>query len=147
MGAFKNVISKATNIIKKVDPLRGGDAILEKIGLPTLTGEGDKNILDMGETAAKKAADDAATAQKEAADAAAQAQRDAADRAAALAAQQQQQAEQLNAINKNYAADLSTENRTRIEAGGTAADMSASNDLLKKKNASAGLASTLGINV
>lgn len=31
--------------IKKIDPLRGGDVLLEKAGLPTLTGSGDKNIL------------------------------------------------------------------------------------------------------
>lgn len=31
--------------LKKLDPLRGGDVLLEKAGLPTFTGEGDKNIM------------------------------------------------------------------------------------------------------
>lgn len=31
--------------ISKIDPLRGGDKILEMAGVPTLTGQGDKNIL------------------------------------------------------------------------------------------------------
>lgn len=39
--AFQNIGKK----IKKIDPLRGGDVIIEKAGLPTLTGQGDKNIL------------------------------------------------------------------------------------------------------
>lgn len=33
--------------LKKLDPLRGGDKILERVGLPTFTGEGDKNIMGM----------------------------------------------------------------------------------------------------
>lgn len=32
-------IKKITNIVKKVDPLRGGDVILDKLGLPSLMGE------------------------------------------------------------------------------------------------------------
>lgn len=147
MGSFSGALKKITSVVKKVDPLRGGDVLLEKVGLPTLTGEGDKNILDMGQTAAAKAADDAANAQKQAQDAATQAQKDATDRATALAAQQAAQANALNEINKNYAQDLSTENRAQIEAGGTAAAVSASADLLKKKQATSGLSSTLGINV
>lgn len=31
--------------ISKLDPLRGGDVILEKAGVPTLTGDKEKNIL------------------------------------------------------------------------------------------------------
>lgn len=149
MGGFSKLTSKLGGlgkIIQKVDPLRGGDVIAEKIGLPTLTGSGENNILDMGQTAAAEAADDAATAQKNAQDAMLQAQKDATDRATALAAQQAAQSAQLNEINKNYAADLGSENRTNIEAGGTASAVDASTDNLKKKQG-VGLASTLGINV
>ena len=35
---------KIGKVLKKVDPLRGGDVLLEKAGLPSFTGEGDKNI-------------------------------------------------------------------------------------------------------
>lgn len=40
-GAFGALGKK----ISKIDPLRGGDKILESVGVPTLTGQGDKNIL------------------------------------------------------------------------------------------------------
>lgn len=33
--------------IKKVDPLRGGDAVLEKVGLPTATGQGSDNVFNL----------------------------------------------------------------------------------------------------
>lgn len=129
MGGLKKVIKAIT----KVDPLRGGDKLIESAGLPTMTGEGDKNILDMGQAAAEKAA-------KEANDAQAEANRIAAESAAAQLAQQQQ----LATINKNYAADLGTENRAQIVAGGTAGVMD--EDAARKKRQGTGLASTLGIN-
>lgn len=34
-----SAIKKITNIVKKVDPLRGGDVLLDKMGLPSLMGE------------------------------------------------------------------------------------------------------------
>lgn len=44
MGGAAGGISKIVKKIKKVDPLRGGDKLLEKIGLPTVTGEGGKSL-------------------------------------------------------------------------------------------------------
>lgn len=44
-GLNGNAFGALGKKISKIDPLRGGDKILEGIGLPTLTGEGDKNIL------------------------------------------------------------------------------------------------------
>lgn len=44
MGGATKAIKNLSKKIKKVDPLRGGDALLEKAGLPTVTGEGDKSI-------------------------------------------------------------------------------------------------------
>ncbi len=135
MGAIK----KIANVVKKIDPLRGGDVLLEKAGLPTLTGEGDKNILDMGQAEAQRQADEARKAQEAAAAEQARIAQQAADNQAKLAE-----------INKNFAAnssaDLTGENRTNIQAGGSAAALdAANNDTLKKKGV--GLASTLGINV
>lgn len=31
--------------LKKLDPLRGGDVLLEKAGIPSFTGEGEKGIM------------------------------------------------------------------------------------------------------
>lgn len=46
MGGFNgNAFGAIGKKISKIDPLRGGDKILEMAGLPTLTGQGDKNIL------------------------------------------------------------------------------------------------------
>lgn len=45
MGGAAKAVQKIGKKIKKIDPLRGGDVIIEKAGLPTLTGQGDKNIL------------------------------------------------------------------------------------------------------
>lgn len=45
MGGAAKAVQKFGKKIKKIDPLRGGDVIIEKAGLPTLTGQGDKNIL------------------------------------------------------------------------------------------------------
>lgn len=39
-GTFGGIGKK----IQKLDPLRGGDRILEAAGVPTLTGQGDKSI-------------------------------------------------------------------------------------------------------
>lgn len=47
MGGAAKAFGSIGKKIKKIDPLRGGDVILEKAGLPTLTGEGDKNVLGM----------------------------------------------------------------------------------------------------
>ena len=87
--------------------------------------------------------DGAAAATKAAADAQDQANAIAAKTASDAAAAQQQLAD----INKNYATDLSAENRVKVEAGGTAAAVDATTDNLKKKQQGSGLASTLGINV
>ncbi|MBP5059134.1 hypothetical protein [Pseudomonas chlororaphis] len=53
MGGFAGVGAGLGKKLKKLDPLRGGDVILEKAGLPTFTGQGDKNI--MGSTEAPEA--------------------------------------------------------------------------------------------
>jgi hypothetical protein len=53
MGGFAGFGEKIGKKLKKHDPLRGGDVILEKAGLPTFTGEGEKNI--MGVTTAPDA--------------------------------------------------------------------------------------------
>lgn len=45
MGGFSGFGEKWGKKIKKIDPLRGGDVILEKAGVPTMTGKGDKNIM------------------------------------------------------------------------------------------------------
>ena len=45
MGGAAKTFSKIGKKIKKIDPLRGGDKIIEGLGLPTLTGESDKNVL------------------------------------------------------------------------------------------------------
>lgn len=47
MGGAAKAFSGIGKKIKKIDPLRGGDVIIEKVGLPTLTGEGGKNVLGM----------------------------------------------------------------------------------------------------
>lgn len=131
MGGFSNI----GKTIKKIDPLRGGDVILESAGLPTWTGEGDKNILDMGQAAAKQAAADAAAAQRE-----------------ATRVQQETDAlrlaneKTLTEINKNMATDLSTENRTQVVAGGTASVMDAASEDARKRRGLGGLSTTLGIN-
>lgn len=108
-----------SNVIKstvgKLDPFRGGDSLLEKTGIPTLTGSGSDNVLDMGKTAQLNAATSEAAEQaqatRDAANVQAQATRDASTQqatsvrdqaAAAVAAQtaainQQAQAAQLAA--------------------------------------------------
>lgn len=135
MGSTFSQIGK---VIRKVDPFRAGgtDILVEKIGLPTGTGKGEKNLLDFGQTAA--------------AEAAAQAEL---DRAKAEQVQaetnrlQQEQTDRLNEINRNQAQDLRAENRAQVIAGGTAAAVDQTADDIRKKRAGAGLSSTLGINV
>jgi hypothetical protein len=136
MGGFGKVASKIGKVIGKIDPLRGGDLIAEKIGLPTFTGQGDKNILDMGATAADQAAADALQAQK-----------DAAAKQAAVDAESARQQALLNEMNKNYATDLTGENRNLVIAGGSADAAAAATDDSKKRRVTSGLSSTLGINV
>lgn len=135
MGSLGKTFSKIGSVVGKIDPLRGGDVILEKLGIPTLTGQGDKNIADMGATAAQKAADDAAQAQK-----------DAAAKQAEVDAEQAKQTAILNEMNKNYATDLTGENRNLVIAGGSA-DVAAQSDDSKRRRTGTGLSSTLGINV
>lgn len=134
------MFSKLGGTISKLDPLRGGDRILEAVGAPTLTGQGDKNILDMGATAAAQAQADAAKAAQEAADAA-NAQQE------ATRQQQAADAARLRDINSAAGQDLSKENLSQVVAGGTADIMSADTDLTKKRRSQGGLASTLGLNV
>lgn len=119
------------NKIKNIDPLRGGDVILEGAGLPTLTGQGDKNVLDMGQAAAAAAA-------KAAAEAAQKIQLD-------TLASQKQAADSMANIQKNFGTDLTNENKAQVIAGGTADAVSADSDL-KRKRQGTGLASALGIN-
>jgi len=135
MGGFAKAFGRIGKVISKVDPLRGGDKIAEAIGLPTVTGQGDRNIFDMGATEAARQADEARKAQEAAA-----------AEQARIAQQTLAQQQQLQEINKNYATDLSTDNRARVEAGGSAAALDAATNDLKKKQG-VGLASTLGINV
>jgi hypothetical protein len=44
MAGLSGVGSGLGKKIGKIDPLRGGDAIWEKAGMPSFTGQGDKNI-------------------------------------------------------------------------------------------------------
>ena len=135
MANIGKTLAGIGKVIGKLDPLRGGDRIAEMIGLPTVTGQGEKNIFDMGATAAEKAQQDALQAQKDAA--AKQAEVD------AEAARQQQI---LNEMNKNYATDLTGENRNLVIAGGSASAAVNADDS-KKRRTGTGLSSTLGINV
>ena len=41
-----SAIKKVTNVIKKIDPLRGGDVILDKLGLPNLMGDKEGMLND-----------------------------------------------------------------------------------------------------
>lgn len=65
-----------------------------------------------------------------------------------IAAEQAARQQELNTMNKNYAADLSQENRAMVETAGTANEAaSLDNPDQKRRKPVAGLASTLGINV
>jgi hypothetical protein len=44
IGGFGSKIGKK---IGKIDPLRGGDVLWEKAGMPSFTGEGDKNVMTL----------------------------------------------------------------------------------------------------
>jgi hypothetical protein len=84
MGSVvKKVIHVSDSVRDKIDPLRGGDAILEAQGVKTFTGQGSNNIFDQGATAAAQAAAQQAQATRDAANAQAQATRDAATQQAA----------------------------------------------------------------
>lgn len=41
-----SAIQKVTSVIKKIDPLRGGDVILDKLGLPNLMGDKEGMLND-----------------------------------------------------------------------------------------------------
>ena len=71
-------MKKVNKIIGKIDPLRGGDVILDSMGLPNMMGE-DKGMLTAGERedAANKAARAEVDERRRAEEAAMQAQRDA----------------------------------------------------------------------
>lgn len=133
MSSIGKLVKKVTDL----DPIAGRttNKITDKLGIPSISGSGSNNLLDMGATAAGQAADAAAAAQQAAA--AKQAQVDA---AAA------QQTALLNEMNKNYATDLTGENKNLVIAGGSADDAVTTTDALKKRPTT-GLASTLGINV
>ena len=64
-------MKKVNKVIGKIDPLRGGDVILDSMGLPNMMGE-DKGMLTAGER------EDKANKAAQAEEAALQAQRDAA---------------------------------------------------------------------
>lgn len=65
-----------------------------------------------------------------------------------IAAEQAQHQQELNNMNKNYSADLSNENRAMVETAGSANEASTmDNPDQKRRKASSGLASSLGINV
>lgn len=76
---IKKLVKKATKFISKIDPLRGGDVILDSMGLPSMMGE-DKGMLTAGEREDKaaKAAQAEEAERRRAEEAALQAQRDAA---------------------------------------------------------------------
>lgn len=93
-----SAFGKIGSVASKFDPLRGGDRILESIGLPTLSGQGENNIFDMGQTAQLNAMRDAAEKQ-----------------AAAIRQQSEQQA-----ASARQAADLTTR-QMRDSAQATAA--------------------------
>lgn len=116
-------MGKIKKLVSKVNPIAG-----------KLLG-GDKPAAQGGGPEA------AAIAEASAAQVAAQNE---ANRIAAETARNQQE---LANMNKNYAADLSTENRAMVEAGGSASDASVENPDQRRRRASTGLASTLGINV
>lgn len=81
-------------------------------------------------------------------DQAAQAQAAAQEEANRIAAEQAQHQQELNNMNKNYAADLTNENRAMVETAGSANEAATlDNPDRKRRKPTAGLASTLGINV
>ncbi|OWT75446.1 MULTISPECIES: hypothetical protein [unclassified Achromobacter] len=102
----KKVVDISKSGMKKIDPLRGGDAILEANGIPTFTGEGSANVFDMGRTAQAEAAAAAAAQQaqatRDAANLQAQTARDTANQQAASIRDQAsaQTAAQVAAINQ-----------------------------------------------
>jgi hypothetical protein len=112
------------SITRKIDPFRGGDALLEKAGIPTGTGEGSQNILDMGKTAqldaVTSAAAEQAQATRDAANVQAQATRDASTQQAASVRDQAAAATaaQTAAINQQaQAAQLAAQQAAQPQEG------------------------------
>lgn len=65
-----------------------------------------------------------------------------------IAQEQAARQAELNNMNKNYAADLKNENRAMVETAGSANDAAAlDNPDQKRRRATTGLASSLGINL
>jgi hypothetical protein len=66
-----------------------------------------------------------------------------------IAAEQAQHQQELNNINQNFASNLTADNRPVVQSGGSAADAAATvdNPDQKRRRPTAGLSSTLGINV
>lgn len=131
MGSGKK-LGKIGKLIKKVDPLRGGDRVLEAVGLPTMTGEGENNILDMGATQAEAAAkaqaeqaEAAARTEREAAETQAQAIRDQTTASMQSQAQQQQLLQQQMNDNAANAARQASLNADRERASASAAETAA----------------------
>lgn len=81
-------------------------------------------------------------------DQAVQAQTAAQQEANRIAAEQAQHQQELNNMNKNYAADLTNENRAMVETAGSANEAATpDNPDQRRRKPPTGLASTLGINV
>lgn len=123
----KKFIKKATKGLGKVDPLRGGDVILEGAGLPNLLGEetgalstgtGFQGLLG-GLTGANAASESSEALAKS-------------------LAEQQRRAQSANV-------DLSVDNVADVNTGGTA-ESQASPDNRRRRRAG-GLSGSLGINV
>lgn len=124
-------MGKLKKIIKKIDPI--GGSTLEAIG-----------VLPKDEAPGAPAQNQTTPAQQAALDAQARAT----EEANRIAAEQLRYQQELNNMNKNYAADLSNENRAMVETAGTANEAGQlDNPDQKRRRASSGLASTLGINV
>jgi PPE-repeat protein len=123
---MSKIAKKVTSVFKKIDPFTSKviDPLLGSMGLPNVSG---RNAAQ--EAAAEQAKE---TARRE--EAALKQQRD-------IAAQQSQMQAVLAA---NQSRDLSSENIANIIPGGTAETVVAS-DSKKRKQASGGLASTLGL--
>lgn len=123
-------MGKLKKIIKKIDPIGG------------------KSLEAIGVLPKDQAAPGAAAGPTPAEQAALDAQARATEEANRIAAEQLRYQQELNNMNKNYAADLSNENRAMVETAGTANEAGQlDNPDQKRRRASSGLASTLGINV
>jgi hypothetical protein len=121
MGSIaKKIIHTSDSVRNKIDPFRGGDAILEGAGLKTFTGTGSNNIFDNGATAAAEAAKQQAQATRDAADTQATVARDAASQQAASIRDQASAAvaAQTAAINQSaVAAQLASQQAAQPQEG------------------------------